>query len=269
MLKEEEFEGAVAMLDVLGFGSRTDNVGLEVARDTVVGPLLKATMDAQVIVMGDLQRFPAMPTLHYLYFADTTIVYLPCQPRSILSNAAHVLDSMVYACALLMASSIWMNVPLRGAIAYGKCLVCPDPLYLIGKPFLEAHELERAQNWAGVTLCESAVSNLEENPRVVEWAVPLKDGRETRLVVNWPRQSLGPYIKHIDSSGNEKPGPTPDWDACFCSQDESVQIKRRNTIEFFVSENPKGPLGVALGPEQRNLVMHWKQMYAKGKLSLD
>jgi len=270
VINDYEFQGAVAFLDILGFGARTARVALSEARDTVVGPLLKAVMDAQTIVLRDLLRIPHSPRLEFHYFADSLVLYLPCVPGTVLSTPSRVLDSMVYSCSLVLASGIWLNLPLRGAIAYGDCLVCRDPMYFIGQPFLEAHRLERSQNWAGAALCESAATHLRDDEcvRVVEWPVPLKTGHVSMLAVNWPRQSIGPFLREIGTDGQVWPGPTPNWDSCFpVGAEESVAVKRKNTEEFFAAQNPLGPLGPAFGPEQRDLVKYWKEMYFSSRLS--
>jgi len=57
------------------------------------------------------------------------------------------------------------------------------------------------------------------------------------------------------------PGPEPDWDACFNSDDEHVKIKKANTIEFFEARQKAGVFGAVIGPEQRELVKHWRSMY--------
>jgi len=175
---------------------------------------------------------------------------------------------MVYACNLMMARSVWVNIPIRGAIAYGEFLVSRDPLYFLGRPLLDAHWLESNQEWAGVALCDSAAQYLDQDVgRLVHWDVPLKrDHVEKHWVVNWPAACLGPCIMATSLPGGEpeqcKP---PDWDACFPDEDEDAQGKRRNTEAFFNANHRFGG-GEMVGPEQRETVKHWREMYAESRL---
>ena len=266
MFEEQRFEGAVAMMDVLGFNSRTKDLDLAEARDTVIGPLFMAAANTQKIVMEDLRRVPVEFPLEYLFFADTVVLYLPCAADTFFDNRSLVLESMVFACSIMTATSIWLNIPLRGAIAYGECIICRNPLYILGKPFLEAHELELKQNWAGVSLCSSAERywTARFGQQVVSWEIPLKCGPTQRLAVNWPINSARPNIQTIEA-GTIREGPTPDWDSCFSSKSDDVQQKRRNTIAFFDHHKNVDTVGTTIGPEQRQQVGHWQQRLMQGR----
>lgn len=259
MFEEERFEGAVATLDVLGFINRTSNCTTEEARDIVVGPLIYGALYTQFSIMKDLKRWGPFSPLGFLYFADTVVLYLPLKPNSIHSSPENVMESIVYACTLMTAFSIWLNIPLRGAISYGECLICRDPLYFLGQPFLEAHKLEQEQEWAGVAVCNSAAHYTSEaQPRLVSWDVPLKNRTERLLVVNWPASIAGPALGVLDEDFQQATQGPPDWEACFGS-DPNVKRKRDHTVAFFEAQHRVG--GESVGPEQRGRVKDWKALY--------
>jgi hypothetical protein len=266
MFDEKEFNGAVAVLDVLGFSNRAQGLSLPDARDRLVGPLLCSAAFSKMSI-DRLGRLTEYSPLGVLYFADTLVLYLPVEPGTIHCRPERVLESIIFVCNRMMAHSIWQNIPLRGAIAYGSCLVCHDPLYFLGEPFLEAHSLEKAQEWSGVALCHSSEQYVDESNKVrlVPWEVPLKNGREEKhMVVNWPTAILDMDMPVAVWGSNTEPKPCekPDWDACFPPGDESAERKRENTLTFY--EANRGPWGGEMfGPGQRDAVKNWREIYAR------
>jgi hypothetical protein len=173
---------------------------------------------------------------------------------------------------MMVAKAMWLNVPLRGAIAYGRCIVSLDPIYYLGQPILDAYALEHRQQWAGVSLCDTAEQLLAgtQSLRLVRCEVPIKSGVDPRqvvptsmLVVDWPACSFGPRMKVSDpTSGELVPGPSPNWAACFASARQDVVVKREWTEKFFHVRDVAGAFGGAtFGPEQRGLVSSWRELY--------
>ena len=161
MNSEIKFQGVIAFLDILGFSkhfqnkSRSDisQKSLEDIRDNVIGRLIYLATHSYLQVNHDLIKFSAK--LKWLSFSDSIALYIPLS-KDIPLSPQLAIESMVYTCSLLLAKTIWNDIPLRGAISYGECLINKDPLYIIGKPFIDAADLEKRQIWAGVALsCES------------------------------------------------------------------------------------------------------------------
>jgi hypothetical protein len=153
---------------------------------------------------------------------------------------------------------MWCNVPLRGALSYGEFLVSSDPAFVLGQAVFDAYELSNKHQWAGVALCDSAAALVVpgKSLRCVEWEVPLKSGAESRLVVDWPAHSLGP----------SKGFPAPDWNDCFGPDDDLSVAKKSNTKTFFETRH-SSPLFARdyVGPEQRELVQYWRDMYRSSR----
>lgn len=282
---EVKFTGAVAFIDILGFSDHfepdtntSNSLSLEEIRDEVIGKVMSSAVHAYMIVQHDFDRFTRfsgknerMAVLNWLSFSDSVILYLPLGKHFPFSSPEEIIESMVYTCSLLMARSIWVNIPLRGAIAYGECLISHDPVYALGKPFMEAYNLEKKQMWAGVALADSALEHydISNSNQVVEYDVLCKyDGqiRATKLaVVNWPENSMGPSIpKYPDMESGEQ----PDWEACFSCKSENkqirkdVQMKKDNTKEFFIHQDAnRSGAGVFFGPEQRDYDVDWRKDY--------
>jgi hypothetical protein len=274
-MTDQAFDGVFAMLDVLGFRRRMDTVPLEDLRDTVVGALVSSALTAELLVNHDRSRagYPSEGLLRWAFFSDTVVLWLPSEER----RAKSALASITYTCQVMLAKAMWLNVPLRGAIAYGRCIVSPDPVYYLGKPILEAHDIEQRQQWAGVVLCESASALVDDldSVRAVRWDVPLKAGTygpgtvpKSMLAVDWPLCSMGPRHKALRADGTQDAddGASPDWNACFDSESGDVLAKKDATIAFFEDRQRNGgAFGTIFGPEQRDLVRRWRDLYNSGR----
>jgi hypothetical protein len=247
------FTGAVAMFDVLGFRAKTSSMTSLAAFHDVIGALIAAGCDAEIIVNVDRRRAELEARLGFIQFADTLVMYLPSGDAGPLGSSTRILDSMIYASALVTAEAIRMNIPLRGAIAFGDVLICRDPLCILGKAVLEAHAVGEDQCWSGVALCESAAQLVggSSNPRIAKWPIPRKKAETTESwAVNWPAHTR-PEIA----------GSAPDWSACFSSEDEHVDWLMRNTRVFYDAMTALPPIGTPqVNPIPK---MHRRSWYAK------
>lgn len=265
---DEPTDGVFAILDVLGLRDRMQSMRLTDVRDLVVGALVSSAAHAGLVTSDDRRQWTDQTSLAWACFSDTVILWLPAPEQ----RARWALESVVYTCQMMLAKSMWLNVPLRGAIAYGECVVSLDPIYYLGLPILEAHSLEHCQQWAGVALCTSAerVLDAQESTRILRYDAPLKSPTDpvqvvptSTLVVDWPACSLGPRMKRLDPrTGEPTCGPSPDWNVCFASSRVDVTTKREWTERFFNSRDEVMLTGGAtFGPEQREHVGSWRELY--------
>jgi len=276
---DEPVAGAFAMLDILGFKERLVSMALPELRDKVVGALVTSAAAAHIIVSGDRERAARwgrteLAALDWAYFSDSIVLWLP----SGAADARLTMTSMIYACEILVAQAMWLNLPLRGAIAYGECAFSHDPIYYVGKPIIEAYRTEQAQEWAGVAVCESAAAHVHPSEgRVVKWRVPMKASRSRSVGVG-PRARMHAAVDCIRDAIAPPPAviekemmvvdwpwacqPTPNWNACFLnSTDASVVRKRTYTATFFEKRRKIGPArgGSVFGPEQD--ATRWRELY--------
>jgi hypothetical protein len=223
----EKFEGAIVLLDILGFKNMIKTQPLEKIRDKVINLLMKSAEEAKYWVERDLIRFHRFSNnnnelipIKWIYFSDTIFVYLKRNPQdnSIIQTPDGRLDSISYFCSLLLAKAITENILLRGAISYGECLISNDPAYFIGIPILEAYELEKKQEWSGIVFTESAMKYLsDDTTRLVKWDIPFKNTEcKNSYTVNWA---------FLCDKVN--------WDNCFNSSSKDVITKKENTKIFY------------------------------------
>lgn len=258
MTAETSQEGAVAIVDILGFTRRASALTAPDARQRFLDPLFKSVLDAEVVLNRDFGRASSPIRLSFVTFADTAALMLPRTESGLWSQPTQLVDSLAFATALVVATCMWCDVPLRGALSYGEFMVCSDPAFVLGKAVFEAHELANRHEWAGVALCDSAIPFVPpaESIRCVPWDVPLKSGSERRLVVDWPAHSFGP----------SKGMSGPSWTGCFGADDELNITKKANTEKFFTARH-SSPLFARdyVGPEQKEFVPHWREMYRRSR----
>jgi len=252
--------GAFGIFDILGFRHRLKSMPLTALRDRVVGALVSAAHSAEQIVNRDLSRasFSAMEKLRWACFSDTVILWLPTGKRT----PSDTVESLVYTSQLLLARTMWLKVPLRGAIAYGECVVSQDPVYYLGKPVLEAYDMEKAQEWAGAVLAQSASGQLDSGcSRTVTYDVPTKTGMQSLRAVDWPFCSDGPRCKRFNGT-SEAPGPSPDWSACFNNSGEhGVLEKKEATRTFFEVRDKAASGGGVIFGEDSGDISSWRDIY--------
>jgi hypothetical protein len=191
--KPEISRYAFAMFDVLGFSAWVKNTELQIILDTyhglieraVLRPNEKGSLSAIQTPEGAIFAVGGPP--HYAYFSDTILLWCPLIPPAV--------ADFVERCSDLMCESLSMNIPLRGAIALGDAVLDKETGFFIGKPIVEAHNVESGQEWIGLTLAESAVWSpflaQLHGATIIEYPPPMKERKEdcsSPIVVDWPRR---------------------------------------------------------------------------------
>ena len=235
----EKGEMAVAILDILGFKALMEDLSPEKLYEDTVGQLPEVLERA-----GVLERWPDQG-VRSLAISDTLFLWLPTGPASELEgprDAYACVEEMCLIVYYLLHATMRRRIPLRGAIAYGECLVSTEqPFALIGKPVLEAHALEHAQEWAGVALCVSAEQQLGNIDamfmphlrRFVRYPVPLKGGRvEQRVAIKWPDAH---FLKHPRETMRPPHSGLPPTEAVL------VEAKIANTATFYERFKSRDP----------------------------
>lgn len=182
-----------AMFDVLGFSKWVENTDLQVILDAYHTLIQKAVIERHqrggltTVLTPDGHVMALTPPPSFTYFSDTILLWCPLEPV--------FADLFIGSCKELMCEALAMNIPLRGAIALGEAVLDLDANYFIGKPIVEAANLEKGQNWIGLTLGDSAVWSpflAQIHPTsLIEYEVPMKtEFKEfaSPIVVDWPRR---------------------------------------------------------------------------------
>jgi hypothetical protein len=147
-------EGAVAVLDVLGFAERASLLPALKARARFLDPVFKAMLDAEHLINRDLAKFAKYDTptrLDFVSFADTVVLLLPRTTTGFFSEGNNLVESLAYACAIITTTCMWLDVPLRGAIAYGETLFQRPSV----RPWSASFRSAQAGKRAGMGRCRS------------------------------------------------------------------------------------------------------------------
>lgn len=189
---------AFALFDVLGFSYRvgTESLGSILAdyqqliERAVLRPSAKGGLTAFQTPEGALLTVTVAP--HFAYFSDTILLWCPLTPP--------LVGGFVERCSDLMCEALAMGIPLRGAITLGDAVLDNESNIYIGKPIVEASNLERGQDWIGLTFGNTAMWSpflaQIHGASVIEYQTPMKGGYEeyaAPIVVDWPRRCRDKY----------------------------------------------------------------------------
>lgn len=203
----------LAIFDVLGFSSRMKDQKID-----AMFSLYQAMIDRVIAKepmrcfgardVGDGTKCPVLYSadIRYAYFSDTILLWMPLEKL--------LAGPFIQRCADLVCEALILQVPLRGAIALGEAVMHKATGMYLGEPIIEAHELEKAQEWIGVAFTSSGTWNsfiAELNPiQIIEYRIPVKNGKEklsTPLALDWPRrwrdtrkESLSDLLNQLNKS---------------------------------------------------------------------
>jgi hypothetical protein len=217
---------AIALLDILGFKALIEEMTPEQLYEATLGHFAEMLeRAADLHYRGEIKSAA---------FSDSLFLWSFAQPMPDgQPDAFACVEDMCITVYWLMHAAMRRCIPLRGAIAYGHCLVADGPLGFIGKPIVEAYQLERAQAWAGVSLHPSAAVHLgtieemygAEMRPFVRYDVPMSQGGTKSLVaIKWPQAIDVPHPREA-----MRP-PRPGLDS---EERASVERKIANTTAFY------------------------------------
>jgi hypothetical protein len=191
--KPEISRYAFAMFDVLGFSNWVENADLQTILDAyqaliekaVTRPNEKGGLSAVQTPEGSI--FAVIGPPHYAYFSDTILLWCPLMPP--------LVDDFVGRCSDLICEALAMDIPLRGALTLGDAVLDSKSNIFIGKPIVEAANLEKGQNWIGLTFGNTAIWSpflaQIHGTAIIEYQPPMKLHYEefsSPIVIDWPRK---------------------------------------------------------------------------------
>jgi hypothetical protein len=181
------------MFDVLGFSTWVKSKSLQTILDSyhslieraVTRPNEKGGLSAVQTSEGAFFAVTGAPS--YAYFSDTILLWCPLAPPFV--------DDFIGRCKDLICEALAMDIPLRGALTLGDAVLDSDTNYFIGEPIIEAANLEKGQNWLGLTLGNSAIWSpflaQIHGTSIIEYPPPMKEQFQSfasPIVVDWPRR---------------------------------------------------------------------------------
>ncbi|MEW6683259.1 MAG: hypothetical protein AB1451_10125 [Nitrospirota bacterium] len=203
------------MFDILGFKSLIRQADHPVPREALKSKI----EDLLQILESDSAK---QGRLDFVMFSDTFVVFAP-------DLASGSYPWFLLVCRSLITKSIYIELPLRGAISLGPAFFSKEPTIVLGSSFVEAYEYCEDQDWIGLLLTPSAVAALRRagleplRHDFVSDVVPLrKKSSEGVLAYRFQNGSANfdsPLLAHLGQMRHHAP--------------ESAKQKYQDTIAFI------------------------------------
>ncbi|MBN2128498.1 MAG: hypothetical protein JW741_03345, partial [Sedimentisphaerales bacterium] len=170
----------LAWFDLLGFKEKTHiyadrqyGNGID-GLSILAGEYIEKALGAIEEELSYQKRFQRAP-LYHAHFSDTFVLYAPGDSR----NSFLTMDS---AAGTFFTKMVYANMPLRGALTWGRFYVDRPRDILMGPALIKAYEYAEKQDWIGYALTPQAVERLSKvEPPIklpcctyAEWEVPVK-----------------------------------------------------------------------------------------------
>ena len=215
----------IALFDILGFKDLIRNDHLEDVYKVFlrVNNLINDTKE----MAEHLEALFESKVVTVLNYSDTFLIYSLDISDIEQNRIDKVFQAVLAACDSLFIAANENRLPIRGSITVGDIIVSGD--VVIGKPIVDAYEMERQQEWIGCRISRKAleyISNeaIDEHTKeltIIEYEIPCKSGDvERMLAYNWTGSR--PFREGNFSILNKR--DRVDW---------AVERKHRNTWEFI------------------------------------
>jgi hypothetical protein len=216
-------EALVGVFDILGFRHMMSPAAprplQDLAKSVEVFARIVRAIGAEDTAFDSFGKLSSPPPA-VMHVSDTFFLYGPTRAQAELVRFLWIAHHLLFY-------SLIHELPLRAALATGELLVNERDRLILGLALVEAHDLERDQDWAGATLAPSLVGYIEEvglrdrlHPLLLEYAPPWKKvspvSRKPTLCVNWVADAphyLNPEF--LDSKFPVVAGVGPERDAAL------------------------------------------------------
>jgi hypothetical protein len=224
----------VAHIDILGMSTLVEKNPEEawgMLSDLVS---VKDGVNSYELKFIDLNEHVDMSTMiHAVIFSDTIVLFSKgssdIELRCIIIAVTEILHKALYKC-----------VPVRAGVAFGKFFFNLEKSMYAGPALIEAYRIGESAKWIGISLADSIHEKVKTlnmksgiSNTVVNWKVPVKNGLENRLVINWP--AIFAHDLKVKA-----PIPVLTFYAAFESAfgpfeklDDDVKVKYEKTVEFM------------------------------------
>ncbi|MCX5716910.1 MAG: hypothetical protein NTW44_01105 [Nitrospirae bacterium] len=217
----------VGLFDILGFSDIVRNNKLEDVWKTY-----SKIKSSASFIKDNLESLFKRKIINIDNFSDTFLMYTSDYSNMGQEHIDECFNALLGVCDALFHSANTNGIPIRGAITVGE-LIVNDGIHL-GKPIVEAYEMEHKQDWIGCWICDDAIQliskkllqrHMDEN-LILKYKIPFKGGNIMDCYVfNWvtlPFENDYDYGMLRVKSGH-------DWSA------ERKHLNTRDFIKFITS----------------------------------
>lgn len=177
----------VAVCDILGFSNLITHTSFYELENIHIPNLEKIYQGSIPGVKKDSET-QDNDKVGFAIFSDTILVYS-------LTDDEYGLNAVKNTVLRLVAQYFrWPHYRMRAGIDYGEFYADPEHNIYVGKALIEAHALEKKQEWCGVAFTKAAEKRINEiipinrQFSLISYDVPVKNNTfEKHLVINWTR----------------------------------------------------------------------------------
>jgi hypothetical protein len=146
----------IALFDILGFKDLIRNDQLDDVYRVFLR--LKDVKNNAKEMVGHLEALLETRVVTVLNYSDSFLMYtldINDIKQDRIDNAFH---AILAACDSLFVAANENRLPIRGSITVGDIIICDD--LVIGKPIVDAYEMEQKQEWIGCWVSRNALDLL-------------------------------------------------------------------------------------------------------------
>ncbi len=223
----------IAFLDILGFKRFAETHSLYELYEKIQDMFIAARSTRVKITsrIDNITREIILADVPFLAIFDSIIIYQEVIPYSETDDQEEwkeqAFNKFIIALEAVLKESFRRGIFLRGGISYGEAIIRLDPQsyehIILGKPYIEAVEIEKTQSWMGVAFHPSLSSFLEgtqHRSELVEYEIPKK---KTKLKI--PNITIG----WVDSSLEPDRDIFDEWE----TEEKRHKKIKKNTRKFF------------------------------------
>jgi hypothetical protein len=198
----------ICLLDVLGFESMLDRIGLEgihAKYQLLIERVREQRGGLDIVPLPDGSVAVGYAPVGNAYFSDSLLFWSGWAGPVGLFSFTQMIAEMI-------CLGIEIALPLRGAIAIGESILESDSGIFLGKPLVEVARTERLQQWIGVSFGSSFFEDRFKGHFYLNTVLPFKSQYKdpkgpyvTGIAVDWPRRwresrtgSIGDGLKSLD-----------------------------------------------------------------------
>lgn len=192
----------VAFFDILGFKDRI----MRSSHQDIYKDLENLHSEFDLIqTQNVLDEFDT--GVHFVNFSDSFAIFSK-------SNSIEDFSAFCYITAHSFIKILELNIPVKGAVAYGLCSVNKENRIFFGQPIIDAFQLEEDLNYLGIVCHHTFTKYLEDfngdktklvslNKMLKEHKTPLKSGIITHTNIAWYETPGNDDIKkHLELLNN-------------------------------------------------------------------
>lgn len=223
----------IAICDILGFKSLFENklyglTWLHNKMGNISSSIVHSVYKDFYPFPIELKKLRQISQIGIAWFSDTILLFTKEDTND---QVKELVNSVGY---LISDNMNFRETRLRVGISYGDAIMDDSNEIYLGKPIIEAHQLEKKQKWAGGAISKSAehrILSIQDNEIqnwLVNYDVPVEENKFEKLfAINWTQNPNHP--KSIKWKGG-KDQPTVEEEI----NEKDIVLKWKNTNKFHI-----------------------------------